>query len=222
MPISLNIVGPTIVAAILEDKRPQFHLCKSMAMYFWTNYSGFNGNIVGKIVVMPSWDVYLAYQAVKILATADLILYKTALLVTGRCFKLTNSPCIFERRAMTSPTTLVSKVRHCHWDYRYRNTYLMSARLLGCLRMLPLYDVALDDVERPIWRTQHGSVDILTYKIDEIAWIKRAGYSCCRLIAEKLFFFPYSQVWSTIVFCCCFFFLPVFHQLGKIWCHPSI
>ena len=26
---------------------------------------------------MPSWDVYLAYQAVKILATADLILYKT-------------------------------------------------------------------------------------------------------------------------------------------------
>ena len=86
-------------------------------MYFWTNYSGFNGKIVGKIVVMPSWDVYLAYQAVKILATADLILYKTALLVTGRCFKLTNSPCIFERRAVTSPTTLVSKGRHCHWDY---------------------------------------------------------------------------------------------------------
>ena len=45
-----------------------------MAMYFWTNYSGFNGNIVGEIVVMPSWDVYLAYQAVKILATADLIM----------------------------------------------------------------------------------------------------------------------------------------------------
>ena len=45
-----------------------------MAMYFWTNYSGFNGKIVGEIIVMPSWDVYLAYQAVKILATADLIL----------------------------------------------------------------------------------------------------------------------------------------------------
>ena len=45
-----------------------------MAMYFWTNYLGFNGKIVGEIVVMPSWDVYLAYQAVKILATADLIL----------------------------------------------------------------------------------------------------------------------------------------------------
>ena len=45
-----------------------------MAMYFWTNYSGFNGKIVEKIVVMPIWDVYLAYQAVKILATADLIL----------------------------------------------------------------------------------------------------------------------------------------------------
>ena len=57
-----------------KDKRPQFHLCKSMAMYFWTNYSGFNGKIMGTIVVMPSWDVYLAYEAVKILATADLIL----------------------------------------------------------------------------------------------------------------------------------------------------
>ena len=45
-----------------------------MAMYFWTNYSGFNEKIVGKIVVMPSWDVYLAYQAEKILTTADLIL----------------------------------------------------------------------------------------------------------------------------------------------------
>ena len=45
-----------------------------MAMYFYKNYSGFNGKIMGKIVAMPSWDVYLAYQAVKILATADLIL----------------------------------------------------------------------------------------------------------------------------------------------------
>ena len=45
-----------------------------MAMYFWTNYSGFNGKILGKIVVMPILDVYLANQAVKILATADLIL----------------------------------------------------------------------------------------------------------------------------------------------------
>ena len=45
-----------------------------MAMYFWMIYSGFNGKIVGKIVAMPSSDVYLAYQAVKILATADLIL----------------------------------------------------------------------------------------------------------------------------------------------------
>ena len=45
-----------------------------MVMYFKTNYSDFNGKIVGEIVVMPSWDVYLTYQAVKILATADLIL----------------------------------------------------------------------------------------------------------------------------------------------------
>ena len=45
-----------------------------MAMYFWTNYSGFNGKILGKIVAMPRWDVYLAYQAVKILAIADLVL----------------------------------------------------------------------------------------------------------------------------------------------------
>ena len=44
-----------------------------MAMYFWTNYSGFNGEIVEKIVVMPRWDVYLVYQGVNILATVDLI-----------------------------------------------------------------------------------------------------------------------------------------------------
>ena len=82
------------------------------------------GKSWGKFVVMPSWGVYLAYQAVKILATADLILYKTALLVTGRCFKLTNSPCIFERRAVTSPTTLESKGRHCHWDYLPQSGWL--------------------------------------------------------------------------------------------------
>ena len=28
-------------------------------------------------------------------------------------------------------------------------TSVISARLLGCLRMLPLHDVALDDVESP-------------------------------------------------------------------------
>ena len=38
----------------------------------------------------------------------------------------------------------------------------------------------------PIWRPQHGSVDILTDKVYEIAWIKRAGYSYCCLIAEKI------------------------------------
>ena len=53
-----------------------------MAMYFWSNYSGFNGKIVGKIVVMPSFDVYLAYQAVKILFQA----YKFAMhFRTSRC-----------------------------------------------------------------------------------------------------------------------------------------
>ena len=30
--------------------------------------------------------------------------------------KLTNSPCISEHRAVTSPTTLMSKVRHHHLD----------------------------------------------------------------------------------------------------------
>ena len=34
---------------------------------------------------------------------------------------------------------------------RYRNTYLILAHSLGCLRMLPLREVAFDDVERP-WR----------------------------------------------------------------------
>ena len=46
-----------------------------------------------------------------------LILQKTMRLVTGRCFKLMSSPPFCERRAVTSPTTLVSKGRHCHWDY---------------------------------------------------------------------------------------------------------
>ena len=32
-------------------------------------------------------------------------------------FQAYKSPCIFERRAVTSPTTLVSKVHHCNWDY---------------------------------------------------------------------------------------------------------
>ena len=53
----------------------------------------------------------------------------TALLVTGRCFKFTNLPCIFERRAVTSPTTLVSKGRHCHRDY-----YARELRLKAVLR----------------------------------------------------------------------------------------
>ena len=33
-----------------KDKRPQIHLCKSMAMYFLMNYPVFNGKILGKIV----------------------------------------------------------------------------------------------------------------------------------------------------------------------------
>ena len=37
---------------------------------------------------------------------------QTELLLIGRCFKLTSSQCIFERRTVTSPTTLVSKGRH--------------------------------------------------------------------------------------------------------------
>ena len=42
--------------------------------------------------------------------------------------------------------------------------YLISARLLGCLRMLPLHDVALDDVECPRHRAKncHTLVQNLT------------------------------------------------------------
>ena len=71
----------------------------------------------------------------------------------------------------------------------------------------------------PIWRPQHGSVDILTDKVDEIAWIKRAGHSYCYRITEKIVFFPYNQVWSTIVF---FFLLFSFVNMRNICCHPSI
>ena len=45
-------IGPTMPS--WKDKRPQFQLCKSMAMYFWTIYWGFNRKIVGKIIAMPS------------------------------------------------------------------------------------------------------------------------------------------------------------------------
>ena len=65
-----------------------------------------------KIVLMSSWGIWLAYPGIKILATAVSILLQTARLVIGRCFKLSNSPCLFECRAVTSPTTLVSKGHH--------------------------------------------------------------------------------------------------------------
>ena len=39
---------------------------------------------------------------------------------------------------------------------QYQNTYLISARLLRCLCMLPFHDVALDDVEHPRRRTKYG------------------------------------------------------------------
>ena len=68
-----HMLVPIIVAAILERCTATIPP-KSMAMYFWSNYLGCNGKIMGKVVVMPSWDVYLAYKAVKILATAELIL----------------------------------------------------------------------------------------------------------------------------------------------------
>ena len=59
--------------------------------------------------------------------------------------------------------------------------------------------------------------------VDEIAWIKCAGYSYCCLIAEKIFFFLYSQVWLTIVFFCFFFFfLFSIIKMRKICCHPSV
>ena len=99
-----------------KDKRPQIHLYKSMAMHVLMNYYVFNGNTLGKIVWISSWGIWLPYPRINVLATANSILYQTARLVIGRCFKLTNSPCIFERCAVTSPTTLVSKGRHCHWD----------------------------------------------------------------------------------------------------------
>ena len=39
---------------------------------------------------------------------------------------------IFERRAVTSPTTLVSKGRHCHWDYSiiYNCSFSESSQVL--------------------------------------------------------------------------------------------
>ena len=60
----------------------------------------FNGKTMGKIVWMSSWGIWLAYPGIKVLATANSIMLQATLLVIGRCFKLTNTPCIFERRAV--------------------------------------------------------------------------------------------------------------------------
>ena len=80
---------------------------------FWWITMFLTEKTLGKIVWMSSWGIWLAYPSIKVLATTNSILWQTARLIIGRCFKLTNSPCIFERRAVTSPTMLVSKGRHC-------------------------------------------------------------------------------------------------------------
>ena len=53
-----------------KDQRPYTRLYKSIRMYFWLSYYGFNGRILGKTVGI-SW---LAYPGVQALATANLIL----------------------------------------------------------------------------------------------------------------------------------------------------
>ena len=70
-----------------------------------------------KISFRPNPDYkYMYDECVYQMKEQNKSLNQTARLVIGRCFKLTNSPRIFERRAVTSPTTLVSKGRHCNWD----------------------------------------------------------------------------------------------------------
>ena len=89
---------------------------KSMAMYFWSNYSGCNGKIMGKVVVMSGWDVYLAYKAVKILATAENSI-KDRPTCHRSLFQAYKFAMYFRMSRCDAPTTLVSKGRHCHWDY---------------------------------------------------------------------------------------------------------
>ena len=57
---------------------------------------------------------------------------------------------------------------------RYRNTYLISGHLLGCLRMLPLHDVALDNVERSrrCAKNCHPILQKLTYIIKLMHFLK--------------------------------------------------
>ena len=43
-------------------------------MYSFVNYCGFNGKILDKIVLMPSWNLELAHQGKNMLAVANLIL----------------------------------------------------------------------------------------------------------------------------------------------------
>ena len=89
-----------------------------------------------KIVWMSSWGIWLHYPGIKVLATANSILQQTARLVIGRCFKITNSTCIFERRSVTSPTTFVYKGRDCHWDqspikcWVWKNRVVITALIL--------------------------------------------------------------------------------------------
>ena len=72
------------------------------------------------IVAIASWGLRLVCQGKKGSPKLSINHWQAGLLVTCRCFKLTNSPCIFEHRTVTSLTTLVSKGRHCHWDFANR------------------------------------------------------------------------------------------------------
>ena len=51
---------------------------------------------------------------------------------------------------------------------RYRHYYLISARSLGYIRMLPLYDVALDDVQCRWRRAKKKSSDCVEFEINII------------------------------------------------------
>ena len=72
------------------------------------------------IAVIARWGLCLGCQGKKGSPKLSINHWQTGLFLTCRCFKLTNSPCIFERHTVTSPTTLVSKGRHCHWDFANR------------------------------------------------------------------------------------------------------
>ena len=109
-------------------------------MYFWVNYCGFNGKIcsIAKLRFLAGLPRSKCFNNGQFnpITNTQVVIYHS--------FKLTNSPAFFERRCVTSPDTLVSKGRHCYWDYHS----LQSIHIWNIKGVKKVYSA----VHRRIWK----------------------------------------------------------------------